>query len=73
MKICFREWMYLIENLTRQQKYSIASTLATSSLKALLQRLAGNDEAMAFAVLIDRYFKKRDGFVPRASNCYCEF
>ena len=39
--------------------------LATNSLAATLKRLEGNSEASEFAKLIDKYYKKRYGFVPR--------
>lgn len=52
--------------LTRQQRYSIATGLAVSNLQAIAARLQGNQEALEFATTIDKHYRKRDGFIPRA-------
>ncbi len=58
--------------LSRQQKYSIASGLATGKPEPLLAKMRSSGlfseseirEAEAFAREIDKHYKKRDGFVP---------
>jgi hypothetical protein len=51
--------------LTKQQQYSIASTLATSSTATVKTKLAGNSEAISFIEKIEKYFVKKDGFIPK--------
>lgn len=58
---------------TKQQMYSIASTLSTSSLDATIKQIRslGLDHiatltAIEFAQTIDKHYKRRNGFVPLA-------
>lgn len=51
--------------LSYQQKYSIATLLACNTLADVLERLKDNPEAVEFANSIDRFYKNRDGFVPK--------
>jgi RNA polymerase sigma factor (sigma-70 family) len=51
--------------LSQQQKYSVATMLATNTLEPTLARLKDNPAAQAFAKQIDKYYKRRDGFVPQ--------
>lgn len=61
-------------SLTRMQRYSVASMLATNTLRPTINRLiascaelgTNNEPFVAFAKLIDKYFAKRDGFIPPA-------
>ena len=57
--------------MTRNQKYAIATSLATSSLEATIAKLDCLDTdlrvaGIAFANSIDQHYRKRDGFIPRA-------
>jgi len=49
--------------LTYNQKYSIASTLATMSLNQVIEKLGTNLEAIDFAKSIDKFYKIRNGFI----------
>jgi hypothetical protein len=51
--------------LSPNQRYSVASMLAVGTLASVESRLAGNVEALKLARSIDRYYTKRDGFIPR--------
>lgn len=64
--------------LTASQKYSIASTLSTSSLETYIGKVKNlpeykdaklfrdfADQAIEFATKIDKLYVKKDGFVPK--------
>lgn len=56
--------------LTQSQKYSIATLLSVNTLEATLYKIRQSHlnevvEGVEFAKLINKYYKKRDGFVPR--------
>lgn len=61
--------------LTWHNKYSIASTLSTSNLSATISKLSqlpDAQEAIEFAKMIDKYYGKRDGHVPRKVIALCK-
>jgi len=60
--------------LTSKQKYSIASTLATSSLESTISQIQNFgsfigdslvESAIDFATQIDMYYVKRNGYIPK--------
>lgn len=57
--------------LTREQKYGIATMLATSSYSSVQQRIKQYPDAslveaaLAFASSIDPLYVRRDGFIPK--------
>lgn len=57
--------------MNRSQKLAVASSLAVQNLRGVLLHLEQNApveikaDAIAFAKKIDRYYRKRDGFIPR--------
>ena len=52
--------------LSKQQRYSIASLLAVNTTETVLKKIEPFDqEAIDFVNRIAKYYKKRDGFVPR--------
>jgi predicted metal-binding protein len=63
-----------MKTLTCSQAYAIATWLACSSKQATLERIAqsqiylgltDSSEASRLVERIDRYYHKRDGFIPR--------
>lgn len=59
--------------LTKRQQYSIATMLATNTLDATIRRLSDSFvlsryQAVEFAKTIDKWYKKRDGFIPKRVN-----
>lgn len=64
--------------MTSQQKYAIATMLATDTLVSVLARLGRLDaetfpvaEALAFARKIGQLYRRPDGFVPRKVAAMC--
>ena len=52
--------------MTWNQKYGIASLLSCNTLDTVITRLQGCPNMIAWAKQADRYYRRRDGFVPRA-------
>ena len=56
--------------MTRQQKYAIASMLSTNNLTATIATMRRTDRdntsdtKITFAIRIDPFYAKRDGFIP---------
>lgn len=51
--------------MTQSQKYAIATAMATTSFSVVVERLGDNQEAILFATSISKFYRKRDGFVPK--------
>ena len=51
--------------LSRQQKYSVATVMATNSTDILLAKYRYLPEVVEFIKLISPYYKKKDGFIPK--------
>jgi hypothetical protein len=51
--------------LTYNQKYGIATALATTDSSVVRNRLKDSPDGLEFLAKIEKYFIKKDGFIPK--------